>query len=73
MHPVTVREMERNSKLNATLPKRSNGRPIKAIILLRSEVRNDVGRESVGARAAKGGEPQSSSVCSNPIRTAALK
>lgn len=37
-----------------------------AIILLRSEVRNDCGHESVGARAARGGDPESSSVCNKP-------
>jgi len=38
-----------------------------AIILLRSDVRSEVGRDKVGARAASGGEPQSSSVCNSPI------
>jgi len=49
-----------------TLPKISSGRPMYAIILLRSEVRNDCGHESVGARAARGGDPESSSVCNKP-------
>lgn len=37
------------------------------IMLLRSEVRKEVGRESDGALEAKGGEPQSSKVCSKPM------
>lgn len=49
-----------------TLPKISSGRPMYAIILLRSEVRNDCGHESVGARVARGGDPESSSVCNRP-------
>lgn len=49
-----------------TFPKMSNGRPRYAIMLLRSEVRSEVGRLSVGARTARGGEPQSSSVCKSP-------
>jgi hypothetical protein len=52
-----------------TLPKMSRGRPINAIMLLRSEVRNDVGRDNVGARDAIGGEPQSSNVCKRPVLT----
>ncbi len=36
-------------------------------MLLWSEVRNDVGRVNDSARAARGGEPQSSNVCNSPI------
>jgi len=36
-------------------------------MLLWSDVRRDVGRDSVGAREARGGEPQSSSVCRSPV------
>lgn len=50
----------------ATFPKISKGRPVYAIMLLRSDVRNDIGLDSVGALDANGGEPQSSSVCSSP-------
>ena len=53
---------------NLTFPKISKGRPINAIILFRSDVRNDEGLDSVGAREASGGEPLSSSVCSSPGR-----
>lgn len=49
-----------------TFPKISSGRPMYAIILLRSDVRNDCGHDNVGARAARGGDPQSSSVCNKP-------
>jgi hypothetical protein len=44
----------------------SKGRPVYAIMLLRSDVRNDIGLDSVGALDTNGGEPQSSSVCSSP-------
>ena len=44
----------------------SKGRPVYAIMLLRSDVRRDIGFDSVGALDANGGEPQSSSVCSSP-------
>ena len=50
-----------------TFPKISSGRPMYANILLRSDVRNDCGHESVGARAARGGDPQSSSVDNKPV------
>lgn len=50
------------------MPKISNGKPMYAIILFRSDVRSDCGHESVGARAARGGDPQSSNVCNKPVR-----
>jgi hypothetical protein len=37
-----------------------------AIILLRSAVHNDCGHESVGARAARGGDLESLSICNKP-------
>jgi hypothetical protein len=49
-----------------TLPKMSRGRPTKASKLLLSLVRSSSCRESVAARAANEGEPQSSRVCSRP-------
>lgn len=49
-----------------TFPKRSKGNPVNAIILFRSDVFNVIGLDSVGARFASGGEPQSSNVCNSP-------
>jgi len=46
-----------------TCPKMSNGNPTKVSKLFRSEVFRELGRVNVGALAAKGGDPQSSSVC----------
>lgn len=51
-----------------TLPNTSSGRPINAIILLWSDVFRELGRDRVGARLARGGEPQSSRVCNNPSK-----
>lgn len=45
-----------------TFPNKSNGRPMYASILFRSDVLSELGRDSVGARAANGGDPQSSNV-----------
>lgn len=62
---VSLKDVRIFSK-QRTFPKISRGRPIYAIILLWSEVRRDVGRDKVGARAANGGDPQSSNVCNRP-------
>jgi len=52
---------------NGFFPEITRGSPVKAIMLLRSEVRKDVGRDNVGARAARGGELQSSNVCRRQV------
>ena len=59
-------ESNRDASMICTFPKTSSGKPINAIILLWSDVRSEVGRDRVGARVARGGEPQSSNVCSRP-------
>jgi hypothetical protein len=55
-------EVSRDSTSGSTFPNKSNGRPTYASILFRSEVLSELGRDSVCARAANGGEPQSSNV-----------
>lgn len=47
----------------ASLPNKSNGKPMKLSILRRSDVFNSLGFFSVSARAASAGLPQSSNVC----------
>jgi hypothetical protein len=49
-----------------TFPKISKGKPIYAIILFLLLVLKDDGFESVGALAARGGEPESSRVWRRP-------
>jgi len=68
MHPVQTHKLllSHNDNWRCTFPKISSGKPVNAIILLRSEVFNEVGRVNVGALFASGGDPASSSVCSNP-------
>lgn len=63
-HPIIATMSAKKLRTaNHTLPKTSSGRPTNASKLLRSDVRREDGRDSVGARAASGGEPQSSSDC----------
>lgn len=52
------------NRIKPTLPKISSGKPTNVSKLFRSDVRNSDGRERVEALAARGGEPQSSNVCS---------
>ena len=62
-------EIFRDSTSGSTFPNKSSGRPMYASILFRSEVLSELGRDSVGARAANGGEPQSSNVRSKPAHS----
>lgn len=72
MHPdFQKKELNGSSDLDATLvditlPNTSSGIPIKAIMLLWSEVFKELGRERVGALLESGGEPQSSRCCNKP-------
>lgn len=68
MHPVVAdQELSTDfTRMIPTFPNISKGSPRYAFRLLRSEVRNEVGRERVGALDSSGGDPQSSNVFKRP-------